>query len=119
VECSGKWRDADYGILVDEQLIVVPAEAGVYGPIAEVDKILDEGGLLEVGTAAGECEGCRRAGVEGRERIVGIGSDGVAEVLVEKDVVGFDSSFPLLMAAMHGDGGVEIAFFEVVVLEGD
>ena len=40
------------GVLIEEQLVVVPAQAGIEGPVAEVDQILDEGGLFEVRTAA-------------------------------------------------------------------
>ena len=51
------------GVLVDEELIVVPAETGVDGPISQADQILNVGRLLEIRTAAfcretsGESEG--------------------------------------------------------------
>ena len=44
------------GILIHYELIVIPAKSAIDSPIAEMDQILNEGGLLEVRPVTGECE---------------------------------------------------------------
>ena len=84
-----------YGILVHQELIVVPAKTRADRPFAKADKILNEGRLLEAGTIAGEAVGGWRAGIE-----LGEVGDHVAELLAQKRGVGFDAGFPLLIAVM-------------------
>ena len=84
-----------YCILVDQQLIVVPAQTRADGPIAKTDKILDESGLLEAGTISGEVKGGGRAGIE-----LGEVRDYIAELLAKKGRVRLDASFPLLITVM-------------------
>ena len=98
-----------------DKLVVVPAKAGVDGPFAEMDEILDESGLFEIGAAIRKCEGRRSAGIERIEGIVGTCGDDIAEVFVEKEIVGFEAGLPLVAAVVDGDGGVEVSLFEVVV----
>ena len=97
---------------------MIPAEASVDRPFAEVEEILDEGRLFEIRAGAGERKGYGSAGIEGIERVVGICGDEVAEVFVEEEIVGFNASFPFVTAVMDGDGCVEISLSEVVVQEG-
>ena len=59
----------------------------------------------------------RRAGIEGIIRIVGIAGDYVAEIFVEKLIVGLDAGFEFVVALVDGDGGVEVSLSEIVVLE--
>ena len=82
------------GVLIDEELVVIPAKAGADGPFAETDFVLDEGGLLEVGLVAGEGVGLRRVGIE----LGGVG-DEVVEALVEKGGVGLDADFDFVAAS--------------------
>lgn len=85
------------GILIDQKLVVVPAQTGGDGPISVVDEVLYVGGLLQIRTSAfgwkvsGEDEGERSAGVERIVGIVRIARDYVTEVLVKKFIVGIDS----------------------------
>ena len=66
-------------LAIQQKLVVVPAQAGVDGPVFQTDLIFDEGRLLEVGTVGDEAEVRRGVGIE----LDGIG-DVVAEVLVQK-----------------------------------
>ncbi len=69
---------------------------------------------------SGESEGGYGAGIEGiADGVVRVGGDDVAVVFVEEDVVGFEAGFPFVMAVVNGDGGVEVSFFEIVVLVDD
>ncbi len=117
VEAGDEIADAEAradGVLIDEQLVVIPAEAGAYREFAETDLILDEGGLFEVGLVAGEGVGLRRVGIE----VVGVGDEAV-ELFVEECVVGLDADFDFVAAFVDGDGAFEIALAEIVVLERD
>ena len=67
VELGDEIADAEAradGVLIDEQLVMIPAEAGAYREFAETDLILDKAGLFEVGLVAGEGVGLRRVGIE-------------------------------------------------------
>jgi len=54
VRCGEIARDrkarAD-GVLIHDELIVIPAQSGVDGPVAEVDEVLKKGRLFEVRAA--------------------------------------------------------------------
>src|SRR4029077_8676913 len=67
---------------------------------------------------AGEGEGGRGAWSEWIAGIGRICGDEVAEVFVEKKIVGFEDGFSFVAVVMHGDGGVDISLFEVVAQEG-
>ena len=101
-------------ILVDQQLIVVPAKTGADGPFAKADEILHESGLLEVRAISGEVIGGRRAGIELREV-----RDHIAELLAKKRGIRLDARFPLLIAVMDRNRAFEIALTKTVVLEGN
>ena len=93
VERWQKTADGDAGaegVLIEEELIVVPAEAGADRPFAEADHIFDEGGLLKVGPLIRE--GQSRRGVAIELRRVG---DVVVEVFMKEGCVGFDSDFEI------------------------
>src|ERR1035441_6544550 len=101
-------------ILVDDELVVVPANACTDGPITETDQVLNESGLLQVRPIAHKAEPSRRTRVELR----GVG-DYVGKVLVQEDVVRFDTGLPLLIAVMNGNRSFEVSLRKVVTLEGD
>src|SRR5271157_5719883 len=99
-------------VLIDDELVVVPADACTDGPIAQTNQVLDERRLFEVRPIANKAEGSWRAGIELR----GIG-DYVSEALVQKDVVRFHTGLPLLVAAMNGNRSLEVSLGKVVALE--
>ena len=80
-----------------------------------MDEILNKSGLLEIRPVAGECERRRRAGIKRIERIAGAGGNDVAEVLVQKKIVGFQARLPFLTAVVDRDCAVEISLLEVIV----
>jgi hypothetical protein len=84
--------------LIDDELVVVPANACTDGPITETDQVLNESGLLQVRPIAHKAEPGRRTRVELR----GV-SDYVGEVFVQEEVVRFDTGLPLLIAVMNGE----------------
>src|SRR5258708_795305 len=94
------------GVLIHNELIVVPADARADSPIAFMDKILDVSALLQVWAAAfgweisGEGERKRSARVEGIVGIVGIAGDDVVEVFVQEEIVGLDTSFEFVNTVM-------------------
>src|SRR5277367_1779765 len=55
---TGGWEKASDrqtrldGLFVQDELIVIPAKAGVNGPISEADQILGEGGLFKAGACS-------------------------------------------------------------------
>jgi len=109
------------GVLIHDELIVIPAQSGVDGPVAEVDEVLKKGRLFEVRAAAGEGESSGRTRIEwvvGIGRRIWVGGDEVAEVFVKEKIVGLDAGLPFLMSVVNGDGGIEISLFEVIVLKG-
>ena len=77
-----------------------------------MDQILDECGLLEVRPVSLEAEGGRRAVIKSR-RI----RNNVVEVLMQEYVVRLDPKFPLVPAAVDGEGTFEISFAKRVVLK--
>ncbi len=48
-EITGDGKAGIDGLAIQQELIVVPAKAGVDGPIAEAKQILNKSGLLEIG----------------------------------------------------------------------
>src|ERR1700675_4661133 len=80
-----------YGLLVEQQLIVVPSQTGRNGPVTQVHQILHKDCLFEIGTFALECKGERRAVV-----ILGGICNVETGVFVQKSVVALDANFPLL-----------------------
>lgn len=102
-------------VLVDEELVMVPAETGAGGPFAEANLVLDERGLFEIpGVVFWKGE------IEGTERIElrGIG-DVVAERFVEVSGVDFSAGFPFLAAAMNRDRRFDVGFAEATILKSD
>src|SRR5258705_4873092 len=86
-------------VLVEEKLIVIPAKAHAYGPLAQANHVFYEGGLLQVGPPLIEC---RKSGRGAIVELRGVG-DGVAEVFVEEGCVGFNARLQLLNSAMKRD----------------
>src|SRR5271169_5605400 len=99
-------------LVVQQKLIVIPAKSGIDGPVAQVDQILNEGGLLEVRAAGQKTKGKGRAGI--KLRWVG---NVVVEVFVEESVVRLDSKLPFVSSMIHGDAALEIAFAKAIVLK--
>jgi len=99
---------------------VVPAKTQAGGPVADVNEVLYESGLLEVDapaaarTNAGEGECNRRGGI--KLRLIG---DDVAEVLSELSEIDFETSFEFVAAAMIGGASLQILFVESAVLKSD
>ena len=90
---------------------MVPAQSRADGPLAQMDQVLHEGGLLQIGTPGQKAEGWRRVIVElGR-----IGND-VAEIFVQERIVRFDPEFELVTATHRGDGALEVSLAEKIVL---
>ena len=102
------------GILIEQQLVVIPAKAGADGPFTKSNLILDESGLLKIRFVSSEIVCLGRVGIE----LSGIG-DEVVEALVKEGGIGFDADLDVVAALVNGDGAFEIAFAEVVVLERD
>jgi hypothetical protein len=105
-EIASQGKARANGALIHYELIVIPAQAGIHRPFADVNQILNVGRLLEIGTVAGERE---TGGSTLGEGIVGIArtcGDDVGEVFVKEKVVGFDARLPFVAAAMEGDAGV-------------
>ena len=84
-------------LLVDDQLIVVPAQAKIQRPVSQANQVLHKRRLLQVlartliRVSSGEVEGQRRPGIELRR----IG-DVVIEVLVQEGIVRLDPDLPLV-----------------------
>src|ERR1700682_5824477 len=97
---------------IDQKLVMVPAQAGVDGPVAEVDEILDVGGLFEIGVALLEAEGLGSARVE----LGGVGNV-VAEIFVQENVVGFHAEFDFVASAGIRDAALEVALAKAIVLK--
>src|SRR3984893_5114467 len=97
---------------------MVPAKTQAGGPVADVNKVLYESGLLEVEapaqarTNAGEGECNRRGAI--KLRLIG---DEVAEVLSELSEIDFETSFEFVAAAMIGGAFLQILFAEPAVLK--
>src|SRR5580658_2093489 len=107
-------------VLIVKERVVVPAQAGVDGPVAEVNEVLNVGSLFEVGTRAGEREssdGTRVEGITGG--IIRVGGDDVVVVFVEENVVGFNAGFPFLVAMVNRNRTIEISFLKVIVVDND
>src|SRR5271166_1147567 len=101
-------------VLIDDKLVVVPADPCADGPITEANQILNEGGLLEIWSITNKAEPSWRAGVE----LGGVGDD-VGEFLVQENVVRLDTDLPLLFAAVDGNRSFEIRLGKVVALKGN
>src|SRR5580704_1639317 len=103
-----------YGILIHQELVVIPSQPCADRPIAQANLILHERALLKVWLAAQETERGRRVGIKLREV-----RNLVAEVLVKKGRIGFDPGLPFLPAMMNRNTSLEISFAKIVVLESD
>src|SRR5271156_4433212 len=103
-----------YGVLIHEQLIVIPSHPGADCPVAQTDLVLHKRALLKVRLAAQETERGWRAGIKLREV-----RNHIAEVLVKKGRIGFNPSLPFLSAVMNRNASLEISLAKIVVLEGD
>jgi hypothetical protein len=110
-EVAGQGEARADGLLVDQELVVIPAEAGAKGPMVEVDEVLDPRGLIYLGALAGEGKSGRSAGIE-----LGWVGDGVIEVFVEEGIVGFDAKLPLVAVAVGGELRIRVAFSKMIVL---
>lgn len=82
-----------YGVLIDHQLVMIPAQTSADGPFAEANHVLNKGGLLQIGPIRHKTETQRSAWIE----IDGIGYD-IAEIFIQKHGVGFDARLPFLIA---------------------
>ena len=100
------------GIAVQDELVMIPAEADVDGQVLEADLVLHEHGLLEIGAVGDEREIGGSLGI----KLSGVG-DVVAEIFVEKDVVGFEAEFPLVAATGDGPRSLEVGFAKEILLE--
>src|ERR1700730_2200969 len=120
----GRWKIAGGrkartdGVLIHDQLVVIPAKAGVDGPLAEMNQILEKARLFEIGTIAGEGKAWWSAGSKGIIGIVGAGNDDVAEMFVKKNIVGLKAGLPFVAAVMDGNSGFNVSLFEIVAQEG-
>ena len=77
-----------------------------------MDQILHKCGLLEVRAICLESERERRTGIKWRR----IGND-VAEIFVQKYIVGLDSEFPFVPPMIDGTDALEISLAKPVVLK--
>ena len=91
---------------------MIPAQAGADRPSAKTDSVLHEGRLLKIGTIGEKRKSRRSAGIELRR--VG---DLIAEILIQRCIVGFEACLPLMPAVIHANGAAEISLAKPVVLE--
>src|SRR5580704_5268125 len=102
-------------VLVDEELVMVPAETGAGGPFAETNLVLDERRLFEIPGLVfwkGEMDGAERI------ELRGIG-DVIAERFVEASGVDFHAGFPFLPAAVDRESRFDVGFAEAAILKSD
>src|SRR5580704_3624260 len=92
---------------------MIPAQPCVDRLVSQPDLILHKRSLLQVRFTADKTERCWCAGIELREV-----RDYVAEILVQKRRIRFDSGFPLLPAVMHRNRSLEIPFAKIIMLKG-
>ncbi len=114
-------RDAEpraEGMLVNQQAVMVEAQAGAEGQAAEPDQILRIGGLLAVLGASVEPQRGRGIGIENAGAVHVVGDDVVAELLAQRCEVAFRADFPVVAAVVAGEAGVEVGFAEAAVLRG-
>src|ERR1700689_4747190 len=108
--------------LIEQQLVMVPAQAGINGPVAVMNEVFNKGCLFEVRTSADESQGGRGIAAErvtrARNWIRNLtGGNDVAVVFVQKEIVEFEAGFPFVMAVVYRDRSIEVPLVEVVVLE--
>src|ERR1700722_6675245 len=100
-------RNRETGInrlAVHHKLIVIPPNASIYAPIAEVDLILDKRGLLQIRSIRRKIEcTCSR-----RVKLARV-SDDVGELLIQKSIVRFNAHLPLVAAPVNRDCSLEIS----------
>src|SRR5579864_6609387 len=86
------WTDS---VLIQQKLVVIPAQAATDSPRPEPDQVLHKCRLLEIQTPARKLEVRRHAGIELR----GVGND-VAETFAQVAEVAFESALKLVPPAM-------------------
>src|ERR1700728_5287987 len=100
------------GVLVEQELVMVPAQAGADGPVFEPQLVLNECGLFEVGALGREGKGGWSSIIELR----GV-CDDVAEILMQEGVVCFDADLPFVPSSVPGETCLDVAFTKPIVLE--
>src|SRR5579872_2763785 len=100
------------GVLVNQQLIVIPAQACANRPFARANEVLHKRRLLKIRTVCREAERGRSPRIELSEV-----RDYIAELLAEKRRVRLKPGFPLLIAVMNGNRSFEISFPKAILLK--
>ena len=99
-------------VLIDEELIVIPAEASADRPFAQPDQVLHERGLLETEAASRKLERGRSSRIELRR----VGDD-VAEVFAKVGEIAFEPGFEFVAAPMIRRGSLQIFLSESAILK--
>src|ERR1700679_2435782 len=109
---AGNGKAGLQGLLVEQELLMVPAQAGADGPVFEPQLVLNECGLFEVGALGREGKGGWSSIIE----LCGV-CDDVAEILMQEGVVCFDADLPFVPSSVPGETCLDVAFAKPLVLE--
>ena len=114
-------RNGEAGIhrlLVDDELVMVPAQPGIDRPIAQSNQVLHKRRLLQVRPLALARIGPWEAERQGRVvvKLRGVGDD-VIEILVQESIVRFDADLPFIPAVVDREHSLEIQLVKPVVLK--
>src|ERR1700693_5502811 len=99
------------GLLVDQQLVMVPAQTRTHSPMPKMDQILYEHSLFEIRSISRKLKCPRRGGIELR----GVGDD-IGEVLIQQSIVRLHPELPFLSTVIDCNRCLEISLAEPVVL---
>jgi hypothetical protein len=94
-------------------MVGVPAQTGLDRPRPGGHLILDEEGVLAIGSTGGKRKRRRRAGIER----VGVG-DAIVELLVQASDARVPAGLPLVHTAVPGDGCLDVALRQAALLFG-
>src|SRR5262249_2621714 len=101
------------GTFVNDQTVVIPAEAGVDRQISEAHQVLGEKTLFAILGAIRK----RKTAASFRVETAAV-DDAVREVFAERAEFCLDSGFPFVPTGVRGDGGLYVRFAKTAVLRG-